>query len=514
MASMPHGMSRLDTFLKECLHNPDIGGQPLPQVFGYLLGRNPITGNLDRRDILQAYIDLVDSMKVDTVAPGTAEAGQTFFGQFIDHDITLDATSAIGTHTDPATIRNVRTPNLDLDCVYGDGPDATPHLYSPEFEGYLLFGRQDNPNDLARNCKGRALIGDPRNDENIIVSQIQGAFIKLHNILMARTETDRDTARAIAHCAEDGVRADVWDMMIPEGLARFEKVRRFIRLHYQWLVLNDFLPAFVDQACIDDALARDPFGAAAPIMPAEFSVAAYRFGHATVQPVYDLNAALETVPLFAMAGFGPRSAAWDMEMKRFFGSTAQHALPVGTKMADTLFALPPNIVGSGLRWGDIEIPVEQARKLALRNILRDRTAIQIASGQQLARHLGLAELDAPPQLRDAHITKTPLWFYCLQEAAQRPVAQGGGKLTGVGGTIVASVFARLLKLDPESLHHIHNFQPWQGFGAEFSMAALMDYVDSHIGDVHCAEDLWCGAPHLAEEARPAPSDAPSPAEPA
>ncbi|QEW20250.1 hypothetical protein LA6_002447 [Marinibacterium anthonyi] len=491
MANTPHGMSRYNIFLKECLHNCDITAEPLPQVFGYLGKKNPITGNLSRAAIVAAFDKLVDDMKTNVVLDGPAEAGQTFFGQFIDHDITLDATSAIGTHTDPATIRNVRTPNLDLDCVYGDGPDATPHLFSPDHDGFLLFGREENPNDLARNCKGRALIGDPRNDENVLVSQIQGCFIKLHNILMAKVATQPEVTDAVTHCAMDGTRSEVWADMIPEDLKGFEMVRRFIRLHYQWLVLNDFLPSFVDQACIDAALAHDPFGSCAPIMPAEFSVAAYRFGHATVQAKYDINAAKMGVGLFAMHGFGWRSSDWDMEMSRFFGPGAQKALPVGTKMAKDLFELPANIVNKPLMWGDLEIDIPKARKLALRNILRDRTAILLPSGQQLARKLGIPELAAPPQLADAHITKTPLWFYCLQEAQD----SGKKKLTGVGGTIVASVFARLLKLDPESMYHLHGFTPWPGFGPNFSMAALTKWVDDNYHAVDpFAKDLFCGPP--------------------
>lgn len=491
MANTPHGMSRYNIFLKECLHNCDPAQEPLPQVFGYLGKKNPITGNLPRQAILDAFIALVDEMRATTVIDGPAEAGQTFFGQFIDHDITLDATSAIGTHTDPATIRNVRTPNLDLDCVYGDGPDATPHLYSPDHEGFMLFGREENPNDLARNCKGRALIGDPRNDENILVSQIQGLFIKLHNTLMAKIEAENEMAEAVTHCAMDGTRNEVWQDMIPEGLKGFEMVRRFIRLHYQWLVLHDFLPSFVDQACIDAALDSDPFGPCAPIMPAEFSVAAYRFGHATVQTKYDINASKIGTTLFAMHGFGWRSPAWNMEMSRFFGPGAQKALPVGTKMAPDLFALPTNVVSKGLMWDGIPIPIAQAAKLGLRNILRDRTAILLPSGQQMARKLGIPELPAPAKLADAHITKTPLWFYCLQEAQE----SGTGKLTGVGGTIVASVFARLLKLDSESMYHLHGFKPWAGFGPNFSMAALSEWVDDNYCAVEpYAKDLFCGPP--------------------
>ena len=489
MTQMPHGMSRLDLFLKECLdHHALNDDRPLPQVFGYLLDANPVTGNLTRPDIVDAFDKLVETMRVKKVQPGTADAGMTFLGQFIDHDITLDATSAIGTKIDPRNIRNIRTPELDLDCVYGDGPEASPYLYGEgDAHEFLLFGRKDNPYDLARNCKGRALIGDFRNDENILVSQVQGAFIALHNILMSQAKKNKDAGHDIADCAAMGVRSEVWDGVINPGLQTFEQVRRFIRLHYQWIVINEFLPAFVDQADIDHAFAHDLFPGA-PMMPAEFSVAAYRFGHATVQHEYVLRHGEAPLDLFALRGFGPRDAGATIEMAQFFGPKAQKALPVGTKMANTLFELPNFIVGSGLEWGNHKIPLPQAKKLGLRNILRDRTAMQLPSGQQMARHLGLAELHPPKPLKDAHIDKTPLWFYCLQEAE----ASGKGKLTGVGGKIVASVIARILKEDRESVLHVHGFTPWKGFGANCTMANIMAFVEKHRDDVDYREDLFCG----------------------
>lgn len=491
MTKMHHGMSRLDLFQKECLNHHALNDdRPLPQVFGYLLGANPVTGNLSRAHIVQAMDDLVETMRVNKVKShkNAADAGMTFLGQFIDHDITLDTTSAIGTKIDPRNIRNVRTPELDLDCVYGDGPEASPYLYGTgEAHDFLLFGRKDNPYDLARNCKGRALIGDFRNDENIIVSQIQGAFIALHNILMTQAQDNADAGHDIANCAAMGVRSDVWHDAINPGLKTFEEVRRFIRLHYHWIIINELLPAFVDQADIDHAFAHDIFPGA-PMMPAEFSVAAYRFGHATVQHRYTLRAGEAPLDLFALSAFGPRDPGATLEMAQFFGPKAQKALPVGTDMANTLFELPDFVVGSGLKWGDLDIPVAQAKKLALRNILRDRTAMQLPSGQQMARHLGLAPLPAPKALTDKHITKTPLWFYCLQEAQ----ASGKGRLTGVGGKIVASVFARLLKEDHESVLHVPGFMPWQGFGATCSIAAIMAFVEKHRDDVKYREDLFCG----------------------
>ena len=502
MSQMSHGLSRYDLLLKECLDgnalNAPLGtalnapshSPVLPQVFGYLIGENPVTGNLSKKKLVDGFDACVESMRTTKLKNGKADAGMTFFGQFVDHDITLDATSAIGSAIDPRFIRNIRTPNLDLDCVYGDGPDATPHLYSGKHEGFMLFGREDSPLDLARNCEGRALVGDPRNDENIVVSQIQGAFICLHNILMAHVKDKGKAHDDIQACAEMGIRTDVWQKVVPKSLMGFEQVRRFIRLHYQWLVLHELLPAFVDQAIIDSALAHDPFHDLGPVMPAEFSGAAYRFGHATVQPNYKLKKGGPDTDLFDMHGFSARGPESDIEMRMFFdvaGTRAQKALPVGMKMAETLFELPDNIVGKGLEWDSHKIPVARAKKLGLRNILRDRTALQLASGQQAARHLGFDPLLAPQVLRDHHIDKTPLWFYCLQEAEQL----GIGRLTNVGGSIVASVLIRLLKFDPTSVLNTPDFQPWSGFGGGFTMGKMMQYVEDHRDDIPQRKHLFC-----------------------
>ncbi|MBN9669659.1 peroxidase family protein [Roseibium aggregatum] len=510
MAKLAHGLSRYDRLVKECLEdnalNTHAEGKVLPQIFGYLRaeGANEITGNLTKKHIVDSFEALVDSMRVEDVESGKADAGMTFLGQFIDHDITLDAQSTIGTKIDPRNIRNVRTPSLDLDCVYGDGPEASPHLYSQheETEGFMLMGREGSPYDLPRNSHGRALIGDPRNDENIIVSQVQGAFIMLHNILMSLYAKGKDEEKHISGCAQMGIRSDVWTKVIPPNLMGFEQVRRFVRLHYQWIVLNEFLPAFVDPEVIEKVLAEDPFRKHAPIMPAEFSVACYRFGHATVQPSYRLRKGEDPIALFDMLGFSPRGPQWDLEMAQMFdvaGTRAQKALPVGTKMAASLFELPENIVGGGEDWDGFPITVSQARKLGLRNILRDRTSLRIASGQQLARLWRIPELAAPKVLRDRHITKTPLWFYSLQEAEER----GKGRLTGVGGTVVAGVLTRLLKLDPESVLNTPGFEPWAGFGPKCSFGNIMQFVEEHRDHVKDRDSLFCGPSQEEWEARQA-----------
>ena len=486
MTQPHHGMSRFDIFLKTCLEgHADNDAHVLSQNFGWLIRENPVTGNLSSKHIVDAFDALVDSMEITENAQGPADAGMTFFGQFIDHDITLDATSKIGTRIDPRNIRNVRTPNLDLDCVYGDGPEASPHLYSRDHHGFLVFGRDDNPLDLARTCSGVALIGDHRNDENILVSQVHGAFICLHNILMGMAEAGGGEASTIHACAMEGMRADLWsEHLIPAKLNDFESVRRFVRLHYQWLVLHEFLPAFLHQEDIDRYIWSDPFGPGMPVMPVEFAGAGFRFGHATVQPKYELREGGPEVELFDIQGFRPREVAGNIEMAKFFGPHAQEALPIGMAMAKSLFSLP--FVDQPMKFRDVETTVPQAQKLALRNILRDRGALHLMSGQQVARHLRIAELPAPQILKDAHIDKTPLWVYCLQEGKD-------GKLTGVGAAVVASVFGQLLKLDPESVVHQPHFKPWSEFGGEnCTMAGVMQWIEAHRDGIPYAEALRCG----------------------
>ncbi len=494
MAGTHHGLTRLDQLMKTCIHGEG-PARPFAQTLGRVMPANPVRiKNITHADVIQALDDLSQSMGVTENTDGPADAGMTFFGQFVDHDITLDATSALGTRIDPATIPNVRTPSLDLDCVYGAGPEASPHLYGAgEAEQFLVHGRKDNPRDLARTCAGKALIGDPRNDENILVAQVQSVFIELHNLLMSKRVDAGAEADDIKACAHDGIPKHIWHDHVSPRLSNFEEVRRFIRLHYQWLVWCELLPAFVTQDCLDWALEQSAFGWDAPVMPVEFTGAGYRFGHATTQFEYALTDGADPRGLFALPGFGPRPVDGNIDYAMFFGMNgavaSQKARPVGPALGTPLLNLP--FVHAEIALADIEetLTLAQSRNLALRNMVRDRYTYELASGQQMAARLGTKPVAVPDILKAKGITKTPLWFYCLQEAE----AHGGGKLTGAGGRLVASVFANLLRRDPTTFLHIPHFKPWHGFDGQPSiLAGMIAYVEANRDHIHHADDLRCG----------------------
>lgn len=234
---------------------------------------------------------------VDTVKDGPdpeenllLPAGYTYFGQFIDHDLTFDSTSSLDP-AKPAEPTNLRTPKFDLDCVYGDGPDAQPFLYDPAGEKLLFRDATptSGPTDLAardlfRNPNGRAIISDKRNDENSIVSQIQLAFIKYHNAVVDKLGTQPPAS---------------WN--VPHSL--FVSARNEVRWTYQTLVVHDFLRRIVRTEVLEglDGKSRDERARNYALytedkranLPREFVAAAYRFGHSGVRTGYRMNAGID-----------------------------------------------------------------------------------------------------------------------------------------------------------------------------------------------------------------------------
>jgi hypothetical protein len=86
---------------------PELPSFQAGEEFLHALGR--AGGLCDCRDI----DDSPDSL-------GDTAAGWPIFGQFVAHDITADR-SGLRSPTDTAELRNARSPQLNLECLYGDG---------------------------------------------------------------------------------------------------------------------------------------------------------------------------------------------------------------------------------------------------------------------------------------------------------------------------------------------------------------------------------------------------------
>jgi len=147
--------------------------------------------------------------------------------------------------------------------------------------------------------------------------------------------------------------------------------------------------------------------------------------------------------------------------------TRNRAMRIDTLLVNPLADLPPGSFGGA--GSDSGTPVAN---LAFRNLTRGKM-VKLATGQQMATFLknkgvtltkltgaqirdgnGGADLDGLTQTqRQNLVADTPLWFYVLREAELN-----GGKLTAVGGRIVAETFHRAME---GSTHSIVRDPAWR-----------------------------------------------------
>lgn len=392
--------------------------------------------------------------------PGVSSipAGFTYFGQFVDHDITFDVSSTLDADTDANTINNMRSPSLDLDSVYGRGPGLDPFLYvfptsgpataiklhrgtntpigqgGPSNNGAPSGMVQQTNWDVPRMAgTNTAAIGDPRNDENLIIVQFQHAMLRFHNAVV--------------------------DLLLAASFAGdiFAEAKRIVTHHYQWAVVHDFLERICGAAAVTNAMTTLIVAPGSPFrMPVEFAVAAYRFGHSMIRDTYWVNFNFPFASLGQVFEFNrnprlPVFSNWVVDFNAFFDTGVpvpihNKARKIDSFIANGLESLP----GFG---GMMAI-------LATRN-LRRGLALGLPSGQGMANSFGIAPMTAAqltsglPAAEVAVLNssgglllnKTPLWYYVLREAA---VLGGGNQLGPVGGRIVAETFVRILKRDAGS----------------------------------------------------------------
>ena len=458
----------------------------------------------------------------EDLSVSSVPAGYTYFGQFVAHDLSFDKSQPglERTLTD-AELKQFRSPALDLDSLYLDGPrtgrpgrfyvDGSAALKTgttvpvetvPELPGHDL-PRRGSGSDAERRT---AVIPDVRNDDNLAVAQIHTAFIRLHNRVLAM-KTDEDAPPA----------------------ERFARARRIVTRHFQWIVWHDYLPRICDPAVLDDVLEHgrkafepDAGSRDAPTMPLEFSIAAFRLGHSMVRSTYawNLYIDLELRELFRNAarggdlgGFPRLRSTRVVDLRRLFAfaGAAPGALPpVDLNLArriDTRLTVGLRDLPVGTFDGATEASADE-RNLAFRNLMKARR-VGLATGQAMARRLtklgvSLTALDADDMVGSATeldplgaalgrsgVRHTPLWVYVLREAELN-----GGVLHGVGARIVAETFHRAIEGSRTSIFSAPDWQPTLGAGPHpYSLADLLQWAFE--GDVTALAPLEAQAagPH-------------------
>ncbi|HUF58379.1 MAG TPA: heme peroxidase family protein [Actinomycetota bacterium] len=401
--------------------------------------------------------------------PSEIPAGFTYLGQFVDHDLTFDKTAVmLGENVTPAELVQARSPSLDLDSLYGAGPDdpASEKFYEADGihlrmgktldDGFGVLDGFDLPRGAGSTTKARrkAIIPDPRNDENLAVAQTHLAMIRFHNRVV-----------------------DTLPASVPDA-KRFQKARAMVTRHYQWMLRTDYLPRICAASIVNNVFnnGRKAFEVGVtptdvPTMPIEFSVAAFRLGHSMIRRAYNWNkifdngtGTLDFLFIFSAGsgdlGGGLRLAGtWVADLRRLYdfseagradlvvpAAKFNPAMRIDTKLSDRLRTLP----AAG---------VEDEPNLALRNLIRAKM-VRLATGQQMASFLkskgvtltkltaaqiregngGATLEDLTQTQRSALVKDTPLWFYILREAELNQ-----GKLTGVGARIVAETFHRAME---------------------------------------------------------------------
>ena len=430
--------------------------------------------------------------------PELPTAGYTYFGQFIDHDLTLDLTSLNNASEKIEQTQNFRTAFLDLDHLYGSGPNMSPFLYETgnhNAERFLIGKTIETPglkasdDDLPRNFQGIALTGDPRQDENLILAQLHVAFLKLHNLVIDQPEE----LNASPHYR----RKDDSD---------FAAAERVVKWHYQWVVRHDYLETILDPLVAESLGQLEQEKRLNRTIdfriPIEFSVGAFRFGHSMVRDVYKTGVndvhdkEIKLTTLFertgSRGGAAPAlPAEWVLSWERFFAipprtACVNRARKIDTQIANGLHHLDEQTLK------DVNLTTRGEHlepKLAVRTLLRG-FRVNLPSGEDVATEIARRMPGIKVLTEDEIVTgphkdvltnpkygfrnNTPLWYYILKEAEVAP--REGRHLGPIGSYIVADVIFGALAADADSYLSAPAREPTLDSGGAKSIRKILDFV--------------------------------------
>jgi hypothetical protein len=474
-------------------------------------------------NIVETFTD--DAENLTTEFDSKIPSGYVYLGQFIDHDLSFDSKSRFEPKDFPsrtlsedeiAKIANLRKPLFDLETIYGyakpsrsskfvrkvlmkDGSNTLLQLGKTfkEPKGEKTTAQFEFFNDLPRAVNSsEPLIVDERNDGNLLIAQLQVAFIKFHNAIVQMLG---DTNSCFV----------------------FRKARKIAIRHYQYIVLNDFLPRIVKDSVIKEVIKQvketghGTFFTPNPddlFIPLEFSTAAYRMGHSMIRNDYNINTKRteeDLIELFKFTGRGgfksnpPKrvinrlQSIWVINWNWFFdlgNSDEQNgklnfAKKIDTKLSSALDNLFPAPVvdptgGRVNSLGTLDLYRGQSLRLpsgqSFAGEMSQQVNIQLLTQEEIESTFGEK---LPSQLREQFKAETPLFYYLLAEAEIQNKKQNTETLGDVGSRIVAEVFIKLLYESPYSIlknelekdeYFIGNF-----FEGKFGMPEMLKWMASN-----------------------------------
>ena len=479
--------------------NPDVVAQQLESVahnfFRKLVNRPGYQINAD----LISYITFPYTGQTYERSPTVSAdvpAVFTFVGQFIDHDLTMNATDLFVDQT--GAIPNGASPTIDLDSVYG--PRAAANYPDMIYEQNGMFQLEpihgttgfDLPRTKMLPQPGQpvrlpeqyiAHIFDGRNDENQLVLQIHILIERLHNKLIS------DDKLKLA-----GKRLTTAQVI--------ETVRKEVVANWQTVVLQDYLPRVIEKATLSDVFTQIRqvlFGnlkykpqldlasnALLVQLPHEWSIG-FRFGHSQLRPSYHLNAKGGTdVKLFdnytAKPGVDdlrgsvhlPPEHVIDWAVFYPVGDPAKaplntRSLRIDGKVTPPVYNLPESAIPDSIK---------TVGNLPQRNLIRSRS-IGVVSGEELHDFFTSSAGGPAVKLSNAKLTpdqvavpevfhlfkhdtddagnpefKTPLWYYILKEAE---LYGNSMTLGGLGSRLVAEVVTGAIFYDTDSVYFNHDY---------------------------------------------------------
>ena len=462
------------------------------RLFG---GPFPGHDETDLRELSAQMKDIPQNRRGRPRLGDLAPSAFVYLGQFLGHDVTCDETRLEKASAVPEETENRHIPRLDLQSVYGAGPEKSPDLYNLSERGAETFflGKttavpsESIPSSLDDFYRrdGEPMLADDRNDQHLIISQLHVTFLQFHNRLI--------------DCLKRGLFRD----KCSANETVFARARRLTTWHYQWIVRHEFLNWFVLPGVLPDIERHGPrlfkpvLGEQLPSLPIEFTQAAFRFGHSVVQPQYEINEWTGLVRLRDLirkkrSGNPPLAANRVVEWDRFtrsWGANANFAENIDTLISEDMFDLPAAAMPVSFDGKPPPLPEI--------TLLRG-SRIGLPSGQQACRAIGLEPL-RPEQIGFDHEAnkflrkrglneRTPLWYYILREAELlgRRRFRGGECLGPLGSRIVGEVLLGVMNSDPQS--YLNVAPEWRPLTASFGRVKEPRRIDSLRNFISFAKD--------------------------